>query len=181
MSRLAVVFPGMGYHADKPLLYYAAKLARSAGYEIVQITNPQCTERDREEMRPYVEECLKVTEDALAGIDLSGQEDILFISKSIGTVTATAYASFHQVAARQILFTPLPETFIHAANGCGIAFGGTKDQHADHEKIRMLCLEKNIPLTAVADANHSLETGDALRDIETLQDVMRKVSAYISG
>ena len=26
-GKLAVVFPGVGYHADKPLLYYSRKLA----------------------------------------------------------------------------------------------------------------------------------------------------------
>ena len=29
--RLAVVFPGIGYHADKPLLYYSRKLAAQQG------------------------------------------------------------------------------------------------------------------------------------------------------
>ncbi len=27
-NRIAVFFPGIGYHKDKPLLYYAVKLAR---------------------------------------------------------------------------------------------------------------------------------------------------------
>ena len=28
-NQLAVLFPGIGYHTDKPLLYYSAKLARA--------------------------------------------------------------------------------------------------------------------------------------------------------
>ena len=28
-GKLAVIFPGVGYHADKPLLYYGRKLANS--------------------------------------------------------------------------------------------------------------------------------------------------------
>ena len=31
-KKLAVLFPGIGYHCDKPLLYYSAKLAGAAGY-----------------------------------------------------------------------------------------------------------------------------------------------------
>ena len=34
-GKLAVVFPGVGYHADKPLLYYSRKLAAQYGYEII--------------------------------------------------------------------------------------------------------------------------------------------------
>ena len=35
MKKIAVVFPGVGYHADKPLLYYSRKIAGRHGYEIV--------------------------------------------------------------------------------------------------------------------------------------------------
>lgn len=27
-KKIAVLFPGIGYHTDKPLLYYSKKLAR---------------------------------------------------------------------------------------------------------------------------------------------------------
>ena len=35
MKKIAVVFPGVGYHADKPLLYYSRKIVGRYGYEIV--------------------------------------------------------------------------------------------------------------------------------------------------
>ena len=31
--KLVVCFPGIGYHCDKPLLYYSRKLAAAAGYD----------------------------------------------------------------------------------------------------------------------------------------------------
>ena len=34
-KKMAVIFPGVGYHADKPLLYYSRKLAARQGYEIL--------------------------------------------------------------------------------------------------------------------------------------------------
>ena len=36
-KKIAVLFPGIGYHTDKPLLYYSKKLARKRGYEIVEV------------------------------------------------------------------------------------------------------------------------------------------------
>ena len=36
-KKLCVLFPGIGYHCEKPLLYYAAKLAVSAGYEVMPL------------------------------------------------------------------------------------------------------------------------------------------------
>lgn len=37
-DRLAVMFPGLGYGPDRPLLYYAGKLARTAGYELITVS-----------------------------------------------------------------------------------------------------------------------------------------------
>ena len=31
--KLAVFFPGIGYHCDKPLLYYSRKLVQECGYK----------------------------------------------------------------------------------------------------------------------------------------------------
>ena len=33
LSKLAIYFPGIGYHCDKPLLYYSRSLARELGYK----------------------------------------------------------------------------------------------------------------------------------------------------
>ena len=36
--KLVVYFPGIGYHCDKPLLYYSRRLAAEAGYEELQLS-----------------------------------------------------------------------------------------------------------------------------------------------
>ena len=33
MSKLAVIFPGIGYTVDKPLLHYSRRIAADLGYE----------------------------------------------------------------------------------------------------------------------------------------------------
>ena len=35
-EKIAVLFPGIGYTCDKPLLYYTGKLAVARGYKIVK-------------------------------------------------------------------------------------------------------------------------------------------------
>jgi hypothetical protein len=37
MKKIAVVFPGVGYTKDRPLLYYAGKLAAANGYELIHL------------------------------------------------------------------------------------------------------------------------------------------------
>ena len=36
-KKLAIFFPGIGYHNDKPLLYYSRKLAAEAGFQCVRV------------------------------------------------------------------------------------------------------------------------------------------------
>ena len=36
-AGIAVLFPGIGYTCDKPLLYYSEKIARERGYEIKRV------------------------------------------------------------------------------------------------------------------------------------------------
>ena len=37
-KKICVVFPGIGYHTDKPLLYYSKKYMMAHGYDIVDVT-----------------------------------------------------------------------------------------------------------------------------------------------
>ena len=36
--KLAVLFPGIGYHGDKPLLYYSRKAAGENGYQTITVS-----------------------------------------------------------------------------------------------------------------------------------------------
>lgn len=63
--KLAVVFPGIGYGPDKPLLYYAARLARNQGYQILNVSYgslPENVKGDRAKMEQAFELALKHTE-----------------------------------------------------------------------------------------------------------------------
>ena len=96
--KLAVVFPGIGYTADKPLLYYTSRLASKHGYKIRTVsygTLPENVKGDPEKMKQAFDLALEQTERSLGSIDWNSCGSILFISKSIGTVISSAYASRH--------------------------------------------------------------------------------------
>ena len=112
--KLAVVFPGIGYGPDKPLLYYAARLARNQGYQILNVSYgslPENVKGDRAKMEQAFELTLKHTEQFLQNVDWHSYGSILFISKSLGTIISSAYASRHNLTVKSILFTPLADTF----------------------------------------------------------------------
>ena len=112
-KKAAVFFPGIGYTCDKPLLYYGAKLAAEKGYEIIRVPYgnfPPNVKGDAAKMYQCFVSAREQTEDILRGVEWEEYSDIVFFSKSVGTVVALSYAAEHGLGAAQILFTPLAET-----------------------------------------------------------------------
>ena len=181
MSKIAVIFPGIGYHSDKPLLYYSRKLAKEAGYEIREVPYKNFPPRIRgseQKMRQALETAADQAETILKDLDFSAYDRILFIGKSIGTAVAVHYAAEHRLKPFQLMYTPLPETFYLAGEDgisqiSGVAFHGTADPWADTETLAALADRFKVPLHLTEGGNHSLETGDALTDLKTLLKVMR--------
>lgn len=174
--KLAVFFPGIGYHCDKPLLYYSEKLARQYQYETIKI-NYEGLGKDIDEAFAGA---LAQTRERLAGIDWGRYEDVLFVSKSIGTAAACAYAADHHVYCRNIYYTPLEQTFAFAP-GKGIVFHGTQDSWAQTNMIQAKCRENNLPLRVIENGNHSLEIPENTRqNLRVLTDVMEETESYIA-
>ena len=183
MNKLAVIFPGVGYHTDKPLLYYSKKLAFQNGYEIVEVPYgkfPKGVKGSREKMEKAFFSAVEQAETILKDVDFSAYDDILFISKSVGTAVSAAYGGKHHLKTRNIYYTPVEASFQFMTQP-GIVFTGTKDSWVDHEAIKEGCKKGGFPLYVIEDANHSLETGDVKKDLENLEEIMAVTADYISG
>ena len=179
--RLAVLFPGIGYHCDKPLLYYSAKLAREAGYVVLPVPYagfPEKVRGDENKLRACFELAWTQAEEMLKGVEWADYKRLMFIGKSIGTIVASKYAQERGLAVRSVLLTPLAETFPFV-RGNAIAFHGTADPWAETGAILAACRERGIPLALTEGAHHSLETGDVLRDLRTLETTMASIGAFL--
>lgn len=183
MRRLAVVFPGIGYHTDKPLLYFSKRMAqREFDCEIREVPYTGFSVKikgNEEKMQAAFESALAQTRDLLADVDFSAYKQIVFLSKSIGTAVGAAYARERGVAAHHVYYTPVAQTFAAAQAESGIVFHGTADPWCADEPVVRFCQEKNLPLTIVEQGNHSLECGDVLQDLAQLQRVMVITREYL--
>ena len=103
--KLAILFPGIGYHTDKPLLYYSKKILKNMDYEIKEI---QFTNLDFD-LNKSKDEAHKQAKNQIEQIDLDVYDSVLFISKSIGTYCAAKLAHEYKLTAN-IYFTPLDFT-----------------------------------------------------------------------
>ena len=181
-EKLAIIFPGIGYHSDKPLLYYSRKLAKERGYEEIISLKYSYTGRNirgnKEKMQEVFEILYQQAEKQLERIDLSKYDEILFISKSVGTAISSAYVQKYKIRCKQILYTPLEETY-KFEHSDAIAFLGTIDPWSNTANVEMLSKKQNVPIYMYENADHSLETGNIIEDIKTLEDVMKKTKEYL--
>ena len=197
-KKLAVIFPGIGYHSDKPLLYYSKKAVRQRGYDIAEVvfkgidksvllgadklltSSRDDAEAEKKKLEAF-ETAFGEAKEQLAGIDFSMYGDVIFVSKSIGTVVASVYASRENVPARQVYFTPLEQTFSRVEEKNGLVFFGTKDPFINTARIEELCIEKNLTYRIFENCNHSLETGEPQTDLKNLTEVISECESYLAG
>jgi len=181
-KKRAVIFPGIGYHTDKPLLYYGRKLIEQYGYEIQCITfrdMPQKIRGNLAMMQQAAALGYEQTKAQLQQVDWKAWDEVLFVGKSIGTIMAAKYAAEHGIAARQIWYTPLEATYLFPGEDA-IAFLGDADPWSDVNQVVQLSKENHIPMHLYEGCNHSLECEDVERNLAILQDVMRETKEYLA-
>ena len=97
---------------------------------------------NEEKMRQAFDSLYIQAENSLKEIAFDQYEQILFISKSIGTIIASAYAEAQRIPCRHILYTPLKETYAFG-HEAAVAFIGNSDPWSDVKKVADLS-EKHI-------------------------------------
>ena len=181
MKKTAVIFPGIRYHTDKPLLYYSRKIAAAQGYDVIAIPYgkfPKGVKGSKEKMEKSFFSALEQAEQILKDVDFSENDDILFISKSVGTAVASAYAEKRGLHTRNVYYTPVEQSFQFMKRP-GIVFTGTADPWVTFDAVEQGCRDGGFPLYVTEDGNHSLETGDVRRDLENLLKIMEITEEYI--
>ncbi len=180
-KRLAVIIPGIGYTKDKPILYYSSKLLRESGYEILNVFfsgMPENIMKDDSLKLLAVKLAYEQMTEQLSDVKFSEYEEVVFVGKSLGTIAAAKYVSDNGVNAKQIWYTPLEKTFSYNSKNV-LAFIGNADPWSDIDVIRSEAERCGTSLVEYEACNHSLESGDILRDITTLEDSLRKVWDFI--
>lgn len=182
--KLAVLFPGIGYRFDRPLLYESRKIAAKNGYEILEdgysgFEKIGRIKGDPKKMQQAFMLAIEQSNVILDNVDWKSYERIVFISKSIGTAVAACYSTEHQIPADHIYYTPVDGTFRFMQDSSGIAFHGTADSWCHNDLVIEGCKQRHVPLMLIDGADHSLVTGDEAKDKENMQKIMAAAEAYL--
>ena len=183
MKKLAILFSGVNYSVDCPLLYYAGDICENAGFEIYEVKYEGYGKAQTAAKASYLEECIKLEYEALKGKlprdMLQEYEELVFVSKSMGTVLAAHLEEDYGLQnVTHVMLTPIDQTlpYLKAQKKIAYMVTGTADNKVNHEVLREMSREHNYPLTEIEGAGHRLEIkGDVQKSIKILADIMEAI------
>ncbi|KUO96463.1 alpha/beta family hydrolase [Ferroacidibacillus organovorans] len=181
-SQLAVLFPGREYPLDAPLMWYAAKAAFSAGYDVLGIEYGYQANRTDLRMGDFdvlVSEAL----DAIDQLLTDSYREVTFIGKSLGTMVQSRVAqqvSFY--VGSHVFLTPVKPIipFIQDAQRSMVVVGDC-DPIFEATDIAQILNRPNVDVTVIPGANHALETEDAGASIRILGQTITLCERFLAN
>ena len=188
-TELAVIFPGLRYTCDMPLLYYPTRLLLGRGADVLQL-HTDYNHPDFEQASPLAR-AQWLGADALAGVQtgltMRPYDRLILVGKSIGTLEiGFLLAGGIAASATTIWLTPLlhQPLLVQAASQCrapALFIASDADSTYDPaamQRIQQACGARSLILSG---ANHSLEVpGDPLRSVQYLQAVVESIASLFA-
>lgn len=188
-ETLGVIFPGLRYTSDMPLLYYTTKLLTERGGDVLQLW-ADYTSADYQSL-PRQQRAAWLQEDGRALIQ-AGQKkrnysETIVVGKSIGTLTM-AEMVFHEEMPENsisIWLTPLLQ-FQHVVAaarqlpGSALFIGGGQDPSYAQDGIAQIKELPNVKTITIEGANHSLEIpGELPRSLKAMQEILQGIADFL--
>lgn len=171
-QKLMVLFPGMGYTCDKPLLHYAKAYGFLYGYDILCINYGKMT-FDKSKVLSSIAPAYEIAKEALNMINITNYEKIIFISKSLGTVVAGQLSKEYAMDIQNIFLTPLKETIPYMENSEDVTISGDHDPMLSSDDLQLI-QEQPITSFVFPNTNHSLEVEkNPVQSIDYLHQVAK--------
>lgn len=190
-GHLAMVLPGLRYSCDMPLLYYPTEILLALGADVLLV--------EYDYRQPWKDDTLSL-EDKLAHLydDVSAaaraalaQRDyatFTVIGKSLGTFAITHLLESGLALKPQacIYLTPLlvnEQKGSETIRACPrkLLVAGTADRYYNPDLLAEVVEATRSEVLLIEGADHSLEhPGDAVRSVQALERVVRRIEEFLS-
>lgn len=188
-KRLAILYPGMRYTCDKPLLYYTTELLLARGYDVLQLWSDY--RDDSFDQLSQAEKTIRLIADGQAiyhaGQQAGDYEKTILCGKSLGTLIMAFILNQNQDIPdlKTIWLTPLlnlppvPEIILNNQKPIFIA-GSLADLTFNSGPYDQFKSRTNITSYTIEEADHSLEVpGNTIQSINILDQIIRKISEFV--
>ena len=171
--KKAVLFPGTGYTCREELFILTGRELERKGWTVVPIDwsaipfKPVRTVKEAGDMALGYAIC------ALKDEKLDECDDVLFVSKSLGCISALKYSSLLNISSRHVLLTPTHDALVEISSYTDVvcAVIGSEDSLMSADELRT----HGFPVMVVPDTGHSLKCVDP----DTTEKITSDIAAYI--
>lgn len=173
-TGIVVCFPGTGFTCKEALFERLAERYAARGYEVLRLEFSHIPFREIETMQEAVMVAQSAVRRQLLHVDFSAYEDVVWISKSLGTILAPRFESERKLNPKHLFLTPLPETLgLVGPETRVIAFVlGTQDRFLTGEALTAFCTKGNYRYCLIDGVGHSLkEESDEERNQEIIEQI----------
>lgn len=177
-SKLVVLFPGKNFPCDKPILHFAGTSALQSGFDLMILEyGYQAARTDLD-----VNELQRVIEDSHESVQriISKYKQVVFISKSIGTIVAGEVHGKLEIPIKHLFLTPIKDTIHYINKFNGLVVYGTKDEMFNKEHANLINIDNVREVIEIPNANHGLETNNVEESIEILSKLVRIYMEFLN-
>lgn len=177
-SKLVVLFPGKNFPCDKPILHFAGTSALQSGFDLMILEyGYQAARTDLD-----VNELQRVIEDSHESVQriISKYKQVVFISKSIGTIVAGEVHGKLEIPIQHLFLTPIKDTIYYINKFNGLVVYGTKDEVFSKEHANQINIDNVREVIEIPNANHALETHNVEESIEILSKLVRIYMEFLN-
>ena len=187
-DTLAIMFPGLRYTCDMPLLYYPSRLFAQRGADVLQVnsdyTQPEYQSASQGEQADWL------TADAQAALRAGkaqrNYKRLILMGKSIGTLALAHLVSKSiEKGTITIWLTPLlrQQPLVSAAllfKGPALYIAGTGDPIFASGPMQRIQDATGAETLIVEGADHSMEIpGDLLQSIQIMERILRGTANFL--
>lgn len=186
---LAVLFPGLRYTCDMPLLYYPTKTFLQREFDVLQL-HTDYSSQTFGELSPD-RQIDWLGEDAWGSVHTAtaqrSYDHLVLVGKSIGTLAMSVLLLKHpELRSRPTIWLtplfrlPLVEQATQQLGGPALYIAGSGDNTFDSGRLDHLLANTPAEALLYEGADHSLEIpGDQERSIEILKQAMAGISSFL--
>ena len=171
---IAVCFPGTGFTCKEALFERLASDFSARGYDVVRLDFSHIPFREIESLEEAVAVAQRAVKRQLSHISFSDYDDIVFVSKSLGTILAAQFERDNGLIPRHLYLTPLNKTLMLVRSESRVIAMvlGTQDRFLTGRALMSFCEPRNITCCLIEGVNHSLKDDqDAERTARIIDQV----------
>ena len=171
---IAVCFPGTGFTCKEALFERLASDFSARGYDVIRLDFSHIPFREIESLEEAVAVAHRAVKRQLAHICFDDYEDIVFVSKSLGTILAAQYERENGILPRHLYLTPLNKTLmlVQPQSRVIAMVLGTDDRFLTGRALLSFCEPRGIVCHLVEGVNHNLkDEEDVVRNQRIIDNI----------